>query len=178
MPQGYKVKYPKEVILEDGTKTELTIKDNLSRNIVINTKISYDSLKNIFSKVGFKEVLLERKKQGQIGRGMRKQITKYCDIHIRFLKLKENEISIDAEVEVSRKYFQHLKTNILTVVDEVENVLQKFNVKFKLFHKGYKKYIEKVIEENDFYFYTPTTLFDLKFGIAGLVFAIVLIVLK
>ena len=58
-------------------------------------------------------------------------------MHVRFVELKKGLIAIHAEVEVSRDYLQHLFSQRTPVIYEVEEMLKRHNVDYKIYNASF-----------------------------------------
>ena len=141
---NYQTNYPSDIVLDDGTKAQLSVTDNQNRVLIIETDLPVIQLKTIFEKEGFNETILEEKKPNQIAQGFMKRLTEDWDMHARFLQVHNGFIAIDAEVETSREYIDHIGGNWVSVIYEVTNMLQKYGAKIYLWHKHAKKYVKKI----------------------------------
>lgn len=144
---NYETKYPTSVEFHgDAQNYPLDFNDNQNRILITETNSSVSELKSIFENEGFSETILEEKKVNQISQGLMKHLTVDWDMHVRFIQIHDNSIAIDAEVETSREYLEHLTGKWISVIYEVTNILEKHEVKFGIWHKQAKKYVNKVLD--------------------------------
>ena len=144
---NYETKYPASIELHgDYQKYSLNFSDNQNRVLITEANSSVPELKSIFEKEGFSETILEEKKINQISQGLMKHLTVDWDMHVRFIQIHDNSIAIDAEVETSREYLEHLNGKWISVIYEVTNVLEKHGITFGIWHKQAKKYVDKILE--------------------------------
>ena len=93
-------------------------------------------------------VKFEHKKPYQIGSGFSKKLKKPWELHVRLLDFNQGLIGIHAEVEISRNYFQHIKSVRVPVVYEIESILKKHRIEYKLWHSYIKDYITNIIDNH------------------------------
>ena len=67
-------------------------------------------------------------------------------MHVRMVDLKKGLIGIHAEVEVSRDYLQHLFSQRTPVVYEIETILKKHQVDYKIWHDKIKKDVHMIFD--------------------------------
>lgn len=145
---NYKTEYPAAVILENNQISPLTIDDNRARVLITETESTVDVLTQIFLNEGFFQTMVEEKKLGQLCDGFRKHLSPEWDMHVRFLGLNPHKIAIDAEVETSTEYIQHLTKPEywVSVLFEVHEILRKHKISFKTWHKKAKSHVMSFIE--------------------------------
>ena len=132
------VRYPLEVKLQDGSAIR-TDKDTWTdRHLVVETDRSEEDVRNVLSKEGFKETRLEYPKSGRLGHGMIKEFEDW-QVHVRLFRHGKN-IQIDGEVEVSRKYVEHLTHDWLPAFDFCADIIRVHFGRFWAYHRGYGQY--------------------------------------
>jgi len=141
---NYQTNYPSNIILDDGTKIQLSVNDNQNRVIITETDLALEQLRIIFEKEGFNQTILEEKKPNQIAQGLMKKLTEDWDMHVRFLQFHRGLVAVDAEVETSREYLDHIGGRWVSVVYEVINIFQKYGTKFYFWHKYAQKYVKEI----------------------------------
>jgi len=146
---NYEAQYPSSVMLYDNQKYSLNFDDNQNRVLITETATSLQELKSIFAKEGFTETIVEEKKVNQIAQGLVKRLTTDWDMHVRFFQLHEGSIAIDAEVETSRQYLEHLNGKWISVIYEVTNILKKYELQFGIWHKKAQKYVSQILENGN-----------------------------
>ena len=97
---------------------------------------------------GFKMVKFEHKKPTQIGSGFSKKLKRPWEMHVRLLDFNQGMIGIHAEVEISRNYFQHIKSVRVPVVYEIESILKKHRIEYQLWHSFIKDYITNIVDRS------------------------------
>lgn len=146
---NYEAQYPSSVILYDNQKYSLNFDDNQNRVLITETATSLQDLKSVFAKEGFTETIVEEKKVNQIAQGLVKRLTTDWDMHVRFLQLHDGSIAIDAEVETSRQYLEHVYGRWISVIYEVTNILEKYGLQFGIWHKRAQKYVRQILENGN-----------------------------
>ena len=143
---NYHTHYPFKVLLHDGREVQLGFNDNQSRILITETNAPLLTLQEVFKSEGFSETILEETKPNQISQGFVKRLTQDWDMHVRFLQLHQGYIAIDAEVETSREYLQHIGGNWISVVYEVTTILQKYRMAFFIWHKTAANYVKTILQ--------------------------------
>ena len=143
----YLTKYPKTISFLDGVIESIQVdsREGVEQLHVV-VKKSFDELMKIFSSEGFTKVKLEHKQPFQIGHGLNLKLKKPWELHVRLTELKKDLIAIHAEVEVSRDYLQHLFSQRTPVVYEIEEMLKKYQVEYKIWNSRIKKYVHTVFD--------------------------------
>ena len=152
----YLTRYPKSVSFIDGIKDSIRIdsKNGVERlNVVV--KKNFDELMKIFSKEGFTKVKFEHKQPFQLGNGLSLKLKKPWELHVRFVDMKKGLIAIHAEVEVSRDYLQHLFSQRTPVIYEIEEMLKKHKIDYKIWNTRIKKYVQTVFDNYKVKLSTP-----------------------
>jgi len=109
----------------------------------------------IFSKEGFTKVKFEHKQPFQLGNGLSLKLKKPWELHVRFVDMKKGLIAIHAEVEVSRDYLQHLFSQRTPVIYEIEEMLKKHKIDYKIWNTRIKKYVQTVFDNYKVKLSTP-----------------------
>ena len=147
----YITKYPKTISFLDvvcGSLKGIVNVDNRSNveQLHVVVKKNANELLKIFLHEGFTKVKFEHKQPFQIGNGLSLKLKKPWEMHVRFVKLKKELIAIHAEVEVSRDYLQHLFCQRTPVIYEIENMLKKYEIDYKVWNNKIKKYVKNVFD--------------------------------
>lgn len=145
----YQTQYPLEIQLGNGQILRLSNTDNKNRVLITEVKNDEKTLRGVFSKNGFEEILImEEVKPMQIGNGMRKHLDTCWDMHVRFLRLHDNMIAIDAEIETHIGYVEHATSgNWISVIYEAWIVLKEVTNEIYLFHKPTGQYITHILKD-------------------------------
>ena len=152
----YMTKYPKTISFLDGLKHRINVDNKGVEQLHIVVKNSFDELMKIFTAEGFTKVKLEHKQPNQIGNGLNLKLKKPWEMHIRMVDLKKGLIGIHAEVEVSRDYLQHLVSQRTPVVYEVEEILKKYQVEYRIWHDKIKKNVHTIFDNYKVKLATPS----------------------
>jgi hypothetical protein len=105
---------------------------------------------------GFKLVKLENKKPNQLGCGLAKRLVKPWEMHVRLFDMEQGMIAIQAEVEISRKYIQHIRSVRAPVIYELESILKKHQIEYKIWNDKVRDYITRVIDNHEIKLVAPT----------------------
>jgi hypothetical protein len=156
----YITKYPKTVSFVDVISGSLKGIVNIEGNSCVEqlhvvVKKNVDELFRIFSQEGFTKIKFEHKQPFQIGHGLSLKLKKPWEMHVRFVQLKKELVAIHAEVEVSRDYLQHLFGQRTPVVYEIENMLKKYQIEYKVWNGRIKKYVQTVFDNYRIKLVTP-----------------------
>ncbi len=142
----YRTTYPKTVSFLDGLRHRIDVDGRGVEQLHIVVRRSFDDLARIFASEGFTKVKFEHRQPGQIGSGLNLKLKKPWEMHVRMVDLKKGLIGIHAEVEVSRDYLQHLFSQRTPVIYEVEEILKKYQVDYRIWHDRIKKDVHAVID--------------------------------
>jgi hypothetical protein len=140
----------------DGNKSKVKVDTKGVEQLTIVVKKSVDELLKIFSNEGFTHVKFEHKQTTQIGSGLSLKLKKPWEMHVRLLEMKKGLVAIQAEVEVSRDYLQHLFCQRTPVLYEVETLLKKHQVEYKIWNERIRKYVNAVIDNYKVKLATPS----------------------
>ena len=152
----YLTRYPKSISFIDGIKDSRKVdsKNGVERLHVV-VKKNFEDLMKIFSKEGFTKVKFEHKQPFQLGNGLSLKLKKPWELHVRLVDMKKGLIAIHAEVEVSRDYLQHLFSQRTPVVYEIEEMLKKHKIDYKIWNSRIKKYVHTVLDSYKIKLSTP-----------------------
>ena len=139
------VRYPLEVKLQDGSAIR-TDKDTwMDRHLVVETDRSEEDVRNVLSKEGFGETRMEYPKSSRLGHGMIKEFEDW-QVHVRLFRHGKN-IQIDGEVEVSKKYCEHLTHGWLPAFDLCIDLIEKHFGEFWVYHKECNQYVQRLLDD-------------------------------
>ena len=147
--------YPKTISLLGGKRTKISVDRNGVEQLSIVVKKSVEELLKIFSNEGFTHVKFEHRQPFQIGHGLSLKLKKPWEMHVRLLEMKKGLVAIQAEVEVSRDYLQHLFCQRTPVFYEIEMLLKKHQVEYKIWNEKIKKYVHAVFDNYKIQLKTP-----------------------
>ncbi|MDE1765915.1 MAG: hypothetical protein KGI27_06530 [Thaumarchaeota archaeon] len=139
-------RYPKTVSLLDGMKAMVKVDTNGVEQLTIVVKKSVEEMLKIFAHEGFTHVKFEHKQTTQIGHGLSLKLKKPWEMHVRLLEMKKGLVAIHAEVEVSRDYLQHLFCQRTPVLYEIEVMLKKHQIEYKIWNERIRKYVKTVVD--------------------------------
>ena len=152
----YFTRYPKTISLFDGFMEKVSADSkNGVEQLTIVVKKNVDELMKIFSKEGFTKVKFEHKKPFQLGNGFSLKLKKPWEMHVRLVDMKKGLIAIQAEVEVSRDYLQHLFCQNTPVIYEIEELLKKHQIDYKIWNNRIKKYVHTIFDNYKIKLSTP-----------------------
>ncbi len=152
----YLTRYPKTISFLDGLKEKIHIDSkNSVEQLTLVVKKNVDELLKIFSNEGFTKVKFEHKIPLQIGSGLSLKLKKPWEMHVRLLEMKKGLVAIQAEVEVSRDYLQHLFSQRTPVIYEIESLLRKHQIDYKIWNNKFKKYVHTVFDNYKIKLATP-----------------------
>ncbi len=143
----YLISYPKKVNIQ-GILDMIKHEDLENDTLYVVVKSNVNDIINILKKEGFHRLkLCEKKKPAQIGNGFTKMVTRTWEMHIRLLDLKNGLIALHAEIEISRRYIQHLVSNRSPLLYELTNLLKKHGVDYKIWNTKFNTYISNILED-------------------------------
>ena len=149
-------RYPKTISFLDGLRDKINVDHkNGVEQLTIVVRKNVDELLKIFSKEGFTHVKFELKIPLQIGSGLSLKLKKPWEMHVRLLEMKKGLVAIQAEVEVSRDYLQHLFCQRTPVFYEIETLLKKHQIEYKIWNERIKKYVHAVLDNYKVQLTTP-----------------------
>ncbi|MGH9999448.1 MAG: hypothetical protein ACRD90_06270 [Nitrosopumilaceae archaeon] len=149
-------RYPKTISLFDGVRHKINVDHKVGvEQLTIIVRKNVDELLRIFLKEGFTHVKFEHKMPLQIGNGLTLKLKKPWEMHVRLLKMKKELIAIQAEVEVSRDYLQHLFCQRTPVFYEIEALLKKHQIEYKIWNERIMKYVHTVLDNYKVQLTTP-----------------------
>jgi len=147
--------YPKTVSFLGGVKGRVIVDKKGVEQLTIVVRKNVDELLKIFSKEGFTHVKFEHKLPSQIGHGLSLRLKKPWEMHVRLLEMKKELVAIQAEVEVSRDYLQHLFCQRTPVLYEVATLLKKHQIEYKIWNERIKKYVQGIFDNYRVQLATP-----------------------
>ena len=152
----YITKYPKTVTLMDGVTEKIFVhKKTGVEELHIVVKESLEKIQKIFAQEGATKVKFEHKQVSQIGNGLSIKLKKPWEMHVRLFDIEKGLISIQAEVEISRDYLQHLFSQRTAVIYEIEDILKKHKIEYRIWNGRIRKYINTIFENYKIKISTP-----------------------
>jgi hypothetical protein len=140
--------YPKTISIVKGLQDFIHKEEIELDHLSLMVKTKKDEIINALISEGFKRVKLENRKPTQIGHGFAKKLAKPWEMHVRLLEMQQGLISIHAEVEISRRYIQHIRSVRSPVIYEIESILKKHKIEYQIWHAKLKQYITTVIDNH------------------------------
>ena len=152
----YITKYPKTISFFDGLKGIINIENSSNvEQLHVVVKKNVSELFQMFLQEGFSKVKFEHKQPFQIGNGLSLKLKKPWEMHVRLVELKKELVAIHAEVEISRDYLQHLFGQRTPVIYEIENMLKKYEIDYRVWNNRIKKYVHTVFDNYRIKLVTP-----------------------
>ncbi len=149
--------YPKTISFLDGLRGKVKVdKMNGVEQLTIVVKKSVDDILRIFFNEGFTHIKFEHKQTTQIGHGLSLRLKKPWEMHVRLLEMKKGLVAIQGEVEVSRDYLQHLFCQRTPVFYEIETLLKKHQVEYRIWNQRIRKYVKAVFDNYNVQLKTPS----------------------
>jgi|FaiFalFF_MnMetaG_3_1042247.scaffolds.fasta_scaffold00828_5 hypothetical protein len=149
----YTVLYPRKISLVQGL-IHLIRKDEVIKegplHIIVNRSVK--EMSEVLKAEGFHRlVFCENRRMEQIGKGFTKMLNKGWEIHVRFLSingLKDDGIAINGEIEISRKYIQHIFSARAAVLYEIVSILKRNSIDYKIWNVNINDYVSKIIDNH------------------------------
>lgn len=140
--------YPRRINLLKGLSEFIHHEEIQFDHLSLMVKIrKEDLIKTLFAE-GFKKVKFENKKPTQIGNGFSKKLKNPWEMHLRLLDLQQGLIAIKAEVEISRRYIQHIGSVRAPVVYEIESILKKHKIEYDIWNEKLRDYITHIVDNH------------------------------
>lgn len=149
-------RYPKTVYVQGQKEKIFVDSKNGVEQLTLVVKKSVEDLLRILSNEGFTKIKFEHKHPFQIGSGMSLKLSRPWELHVRLLDMKKGLVGIQAEIEVSRDYLQHLFCQRTPVTYEIEKLLRKHQIQYKLWNERIKKYVQTVFDNYVIKLITPS----------------------
>lgn len=146
--------YPKTSIAK-GIKNLIRKEEIELDHLSLMVKTKKDEIISALLSEGFKLVKLENKKPNQLGCGLAKKLSKPWEMHVRLFTVEQGIIAIQAEVEISRKYIQHIRSARSPVIYELEQILKKHQIEYKIWNEKIRDYITRVIDNHEIKLQAP-----------------------
>jgi hypothetical protein len=149
-------RYPRHIGFMAGFHDFILNEEIQFDHLSLMVKIKKDELIKTLILEGFKRVIFENKKPTQIGSGFAKMLIKPWEIHVRLLDLhQQGLIAIQAEVEISRKYVQHIRSVRAPVIYEIETILKKHKIEYKIWNAKVRDYITNIVDNHQIKLHAP-----------------------
>jgi hypothetical protein len=149
-------KYPRRIGFMEGIHDFILNEEIQFDHLSLMVRVKKDELINTLITEGFKRVKLENRKPTQIGSGFAKMLIKPWELHVRLLDLhQQGLIAIQAEVEISRKYIQHIRSVRAPVIYEIETILKKHKIEYKIWNAKVRDYITNIFDNHQIKLHSP-----------------------
>ena len=149
-------KYPRRIDFMEGIHDFILNEEIQFDHLSLMVRVKKDELINTLITEGFKRVKFENKKPTQIGSGFAKMLIKPWELHVRLLDLQQQGlIAIQAEVEISRKYIQHIRSVRAPVIYEIETILKKHRIEYKIWNEKVRDYITHIFDNHQIRLSSP-----------------------
>ena len=140
--------YPRRINVLKGLQDFIHREEIELDHLSLMVKIKKDEIINTLVSEGFRRVKFENKKRAQIGSGFTKKLSKPWEMHVRLLEMQQGLIAIQAEVEISRKYIQHIRSVRAPVIYEIESILKKHSIEYRIWNSKVRDYITNIIDNH------------------------------
>ena len=140
--------YPRRINVLKGLQDFIHREEIELDHLSLMVKIKKDEIINTLVSEGFRRVKFENKKRAQIGSGFTKKLSKPWEMHVRLLEMQQGLIAIQAEVEISRKYIQHIRSVRAPVIYEIESILKKHSIEYRIWNSKLRDYITNIIDNH------------------------------
>ncbi|MDP8888491.1 MAG: hypothetical protein M3M89_02545 [Thermoproteota archaeon] len=140
--------YPRTISVIKGLQDFIRKEEIELNHLCLMVKIKRDEIITALISEGFKRVKLENRKPTQIGHGFSKKLITPWEIHVRLLEVQQGLIAIQAEVEISRRYIQHIRSVSVPVIYEIGSILEKHKIEYQIWHAKMRQYITSVIDNH------------------------------
>ena len=147
MPEFF-TSYPKTFRIVKGLQDFIHKEEIQLDHLSLMVKIKKDEIINTLMSEGFSRVKLENRKPTQIGHGFSKRLAKPWEMHVRLLEMKQGLIAIHAEVEISRRYIQHIRSVRSPVIYEIESILKAHKIEYQIWNAKLRQYVASVIDNH------------------------------
>jgi hypothetical protein len=147
--------YPRRINVVKGLQDFIRREEIELDHLSLMVKIKKDEIISTLTSEGFRRVKWENKKPSQIGSGFAKRLTKPWEMHVRLLDMQQGLIAIQAEVEISRKYIQHIRSVRAPVIYEIESILKKHSIEYRIWNGKVRDYITSIIDNHQIKLHAP-----------------------
>ncbi len=148
--------YPRRMNVVKGLQDLIRHEEIELDHLYISVRMKKDDIIRTLMSEGFKKVKLENKMTSQIGAGFAKSLSKPWEMHVRLVDIhQQGLIAIRGEVEVSRRYVQHLSSIRCPVIYELESILKKHSIEYRIWNSKVRDYISQIIEDHQIRLLAP-----------------------
>ena len=148
--------YPRRMNVVKGLQDLIRHEEIELDQLYISVRMKKDDIIRTLMYEGFKKVKLENKMTSQIGSGFAKSLSKPWEMHVRLVDIhQQGLIAIRGEVEVSRRYIQHLTSVRCPVIYELESILKKHSIEYRIWNSKVRDYISQIIDDHQITLFAP-----------------------
>jgi len=145
----YSLLYPKTIGLMKGLVDLIKREDVRKESLILVVRKNTEDLIRILFSEGFHKLkFCENKKPMQIGSGFTKMLDRTWEMHIRLIDMKEGLVAIQGEVEISRKYIQHVVSSRAPVIYEIASMLKKNGIDYNIWNSKINDYVSNIIDDH------------------------------
>jgi hypothetical protein len=145
----YAVLYPKTVGLVRGFMHLIKRDEIEGESLYLVVKNNAEDIIHMLRAEGFHKLMFcEHKKPLQIGNGFTKMLNRTWEMHVRLIQMKEGWIAIQGEVEISRRYVQHMFSQRSPVLYELANMLKKNGIDYRIWSEKVNEYVSSVVDDH------------------------------
>ena len=142
-------RYPRRISVVKGLHDLIRHEEIQFDHLSLMVRIKKDEIIKTLISEGFRRVKLENRKPFQIGNGFAKKLGKPWELHVRLLEVhQQGLIAIQAEVEISRRYVQHIRSVRAPVIYEIESILRKHSIEYRIWNAKVRDYIANIIDNH------------------------------
>lgn len=142
-------RYPRRISVVKGLHDFIRHEEIQFDHLSLMVRIKKDEIIKTLISEGFSSVKWENKKPLQIGNGFAKKLSKPWEMHVRLLEVQQQGlIAIQAEVEISRRYIQHIRSVRAPVIYEIESILRKHRIEYRIWNAKVRDYITSIIDNH------------------------------
>lgn len=149
-------RYPRRINVVKGLHDFIHHEEIQFDHLSLMVRIKKDEIIKTLISEGFSRVKWENKKPLQIGNGFAKKLSKPWEMHVRLLEVQQQGlIAIQAEVEISRRYIQHIRSVRAPVIYEIESILRKHRIEYRIWNAKVRDYITSIIDNHQIKLHAP-----------------------
>ncbi|HET6730497.1 MAG TPA: hypothetical protein VFH04_02750 [Nitrososphaeraceae archaeon] len=148
--------YPRRMSVVKGLQDLIRHEEIELDQLYIAVRMKKDDIIRTLASEGFKRVKLENKMASQIGSGFAKTLSKPWEMHVRLIDVhQQGLIALKGEVEISRRYIQHLTSVRCPVIYELESILKKHSIEYRIWNTKVRDYISQIIDNHQIKLLAP-----------------------
>ncbi|MEM0364177.1 MAG: hypothetical protein QW450_02305 [Candidatus Nitrosocaldus sp.] len=148
----YMLLYPRTVSLVRGL-IHLIRKDEVKDGplYLIVRRDAKDIVEALLAEGFHKLLFCENRKRMQIGHGLTKMLNKGWEMHVRLMRINgidNDAIAVGGEVEISRRYIQHIFSARGAVLYELADLLKRNGIDYKIWNANLNEYVSRIIDNH------------------------------